>query len=209
MPPAQTANIQEVSIFGTDGAGKAFFETARARFSGAEVTLEGLSCRLKPNDVVGLRAAGQKTRFRVVWVGGDGTPQEGQAGLRSLEAEKSAGMLIERPVREPKSSLAGSERRRHTRIPCRGRVEFRRQGSDDMDIGRLQLLSEGGCYVATLHTPPPFSPLNLLVNAEGLELQTSGEVRDSHEGYGMGIAFGEMNEACRSRLSEWISRHSG
>ena len=207
MCPVQPA-IREVCVFGTDRDGKPFFETVHVLVNGAELTLEGLGCALKPNDIVGLRDAGQKSRFRVVWVGGKGTPHEGKAGLVALAIKKSEGPIPEKSARPPRTSPAGSERRRYPRIRCRGRVEFSREGSTDMDVGRLQVLGEGGCYVATLHTPPCLSSLHLVVQAEGLELRASGIVRDSHEGYGMGIAFGEMNPTHRARVSEWIFRHS-
>ncbi len=74
--------------------------------------------------------------------------------------------------------------------------------------GKLQVLSEGGCYIETLSTAPRFSHLDLTVNAEGLELRAAGVVRDSQAGCGMGIAFREMEPAYLNRLQEGVFQHS-
>ncbi len=214
MTSARPAAGREISVFGTDTAGKVFFQTARAvSINGFEVTVEGVQHKLEVNDIVGVRHAGQKGRFQVVWVGRDGTPQQGQVGLRALELHKdiwatSAPSPSRMPAPLSKPSLAGRERRRYPRISCRGSVTFRREGGAGQETGALQVLGEGGCYVETATAAPCFSHLDLFVNAEGLELRALGEVRDSRAGLGMGIAFGEMNPAYLSRLQEWVFQHS-
>ncbi len=211
MSSAQPTADREVSVFGTDVAGKPFSQTARAAvISGTEVTVEGVRSILKVNDIVGVRHAGQKARFRVMWVGAEGTPQQGQAGLRAVELEKD----IFGPGAPGKSaplaplSFTGHERRRYPRIPCYGTARFRCEGTHIPSGGKLQVLSEGGCYIETLSTAPRFSHLDLTVNAEGLELRAVGVVRDSLAGCGMGIAFYEMAPAYLNRLQEWVFQHS-
>lgn len=210
MPSTQEAKGREISIFGTDASGKPFFQTARiVGIDGFEIAVEGVGCTLDINNIVGLRHAGQKARFQVVWVGQQGTPQKGQVGLRALEPGKNIlGTLGETsPVPAPSRSFAGPDRRRHPRIPCHGSVKFRRELGGDLDAGTLQCLSETGCYVETAATAPCSSSLDLIVNAEGLELRSVGLVRASDPG-GMGIAFGAMNPAYRARLQEWVFQHS-
>ena len=207
-----TSAGREVMVFGTDTAGKAFFQTARAvSISGFEVTLEGLNCDLSVNNVVGLRHRGQKARFQVVWVGREGTPQQGQIGLRSVEFEKDIWTTEPQPrraiaVNHP--AIAGSERRRYPRVWCQGRVEFRRNGSETPILGRLQVLGEGGCYIQTLTTAPDLAELELRVSAGDLDLRVPAVVRDSQAGFGMGVEFGQIHPAHLARLQEWISRHS-
>jgi PilZ domain len=202
---------REVSVFGTDTVGKPFFQTARAvSVSGFEVTLEGLDRVLDVNNVVGVRHAGQKARFQVVWVGKAGTPEQGQIGLRALELERDIWKQeARRPAAAPAShpAVAGRERRRYPRIWCQGRVEFRQKGAQDPILGRLQVLGEGGCYIQTLTAAPELSELDLRVNAEDLELRASAVVRDSRAGFGMGVEFGPIHPAHLARLQEWVSRH--
>jgi hypothetical protein len=215
MAPPKVPAGREGSIFGTDVAGKAFFQAARAvSISGFEVTLEGVTCSLDVNNVVGVRHAGQKARFQVVWVGLQGTPQQGQVGLRALELDKD--IWTQQPARHPSllpnaahPAVGGRERRRFPRIWCQGQVEFRRSRSETPTLGRLQVLGEGGCYIQTLTAAPALSELDLLVRADGLELRTSGVVRDSKAGFGMGIAFGAIHPAHLARLQQWVSQHSG
>ncbi len=76
------------------------------------------------------------------------------------------------------------------------------------NAGKLQVLSEAGCYIETGSTAPCFSHLDLILDAEGLELHVAGVVRDTEAGCGMGVAFREMNPACLDRLQQWVSRHS-
>jgi hypothetical protein len=49
--------------------------------------IDGIALDLKPGDVVHLVSAGVEARFRVIWVGEVGTPQEGQIGLQNLKAD--------------------------------------------------------------------------------------------------------------------------
>ncbi len=210
MSSAQPRLSREVSIFGTDRDGKPFSQSARAfGMSGFEVTLEGLRITLKVNDIVGIRHAGQKARFRVLWVGAAGTPRQGQVGLQAVDVDKDIWNIGSDKSAVPrKPSFAGRERRRYPRVPCQGIVKFRCEGSTIPNSGKLQVLSEGGCYIETLSTAPRFSHLDLTVDAEGLELRAAGVVRDSQAGSGMGIAFREMDPAFLNRLQEWVFQHS-
>jgi CheY-like chemotaxis protein len=47
----------------------------------------GVACHLKAGEVVHLVSDGVDARFRVIWVGELGTPQEGQIGLQSLQTD--------------------------------------------------------------------------------------------------------------------------
>jgi CheY-like chemotaxis protein len=50
--------------------------------------LGGIALDLKAGDVVHLVSAGVEARFRVIWVGEVGTPQEGQIGLENLKTDR-------------------------------------------------------------------------------------------------------------------------
>ena len=49
--------------------------------------IDGIALDLKAGDVVHLVSAGVEARFRVIWVGEVGTPQEGQIGLENLKTD--------------------------------------------------------------------------------------------------------------------------
>ncbi len=213
MASAKGSAGRDVSVFGTDTAGKAFFLTARAvNVNGFEITVEGLNASLEVDNVVGVRHAGQKARFQVVWVGRQGTPEQGQVGLRALELGKdifaAAAVLPHSPALLPHPAVAGRERRRYPRVCCQGRVEFRRKGGEGPTQGKLQVLGEGGCYIQTLSAAPYLSELDLLVNAEGLELRTPAVVRDSQAGFGMGVEFSQIHPAQLAELQHWVAQHA-
>ena len=50
--------------------------------------IDGIAFDLKAGDVVHLVSAGVEARFRVIWVGEMGTPQEGQIGLENLKTDR-------------------------------------------------------------------------------------------------------------------------
>ncbi len=208
MPSANLFSPQEVSIFGTDASGKPFFHAARViSIDGFEVTLDGVQRPLEINDIVGLLHQGQRARFQVVGVGYKESPQKGQVTLRALELQKNLFGVSGSAAPGQDSTLpVGRERRQHARISCHGTVVFRREDTDLSDAGALRLLSEGGCYIKTAATAPPLSRLDLAMSVEGLELRTQGQVQASQPGFGMGIAFGEMNPASRARLHHWTTQ---
>ncbi len=82
--------LLSVRIWGMDAAGKAFIEDVKTLDITAHgARLQGLHCRQKPGDVIGLQHAGEKARFKVVWVGPPGTPLDGQIGVFCLEPQKN------------------------------------------------------------------------------------------------------------------------
>jgi PilZ domain len=77
-----------LTIWGVDMRGERFTQDARARdisLSGA--LLSGLESELKSGDVVGIRYAGRKARFRVVWIRYDGTGDKMEAALHRFETD--------------------------------------------------------------------------------------------------------------------------
>ncbi len=199
---------QPVSVFGSDASGKPFFQAVRVvSIDGFEVTVAGVQRTLEVNDVVGVRHGEAKARFQVAWVGRAGTPQQGQVGLRALELQKDIfGQAVQGPV-PGQTRTDDRERRRQPRIACHGTVQFHRQGASETESGALRLLSEGGCYIETKTPVPPPSRLDLTMMVDGLELRAAGEVRAADQGFGMGVAFDEMNPAHRTRLRRWTVQH--
>ncbi len=82
--------LLSVRIWGMDAAGKAFIEDVKTfDITAHGARLQGLHCRQKPGDVIGVQHAGEKARFKVVWVGTPQTPLEGQIGVFCLEPQKN------------------------------------------------------------------------------------------------------------------------
>jgi CheY-like chemotaxis protein len=82
-----------------------------------------------------------------------------------------------------------SNRRGQTRYACRIGAEVYQQGSRVRNYCHLSDLSPGGCY---LEMPLAFStgtPVEIIVRTHEIKMRLSGQVRASHPGYGMGVAF--------------------
>jgi PilZ domain len=212
---------REVSLFGTDAAGKPFSDAAHAvSINGSEITLEGVKCALRVNLLVGIGYAGQEGLFRVAWVGDEGSPQHGRVGLRELQPEKkvlrsmTTTLALDRMagnttlvLEEERRPEPAPDRRRFPRIQCDGDVLFRRDGADTFDSGELKYLSEDGCYVQTHNTAPSLSEVVLSVKVEDLEVEAIGQVHGLQPGFGMGLNFLVMTPDQRGRLQQWVSRH--
>lgn len=212
---------REVSIFGTDAAGKPFSEATHAvSINGSEITVEGIKCPLRANLLVGIGYAGQEGLFRVAWVGGEGTPQQGRVGLRELQPEKkvlrsmTTTLALDRMagnttlvLEEARSPAAAPDRRRYPRIHCEGDALFRLQGAETFDSGEVRLLSEDGCYIATPATAPPLSRVGVSLKLVDLEVEAIGEVHGLQPGFGMGLNFLAMSADQRALLQQWVSRH--
>lgn len=85
---ARTPADLELVVWGVDTAGERFVHKARAQnISVNGALLTGLNVALKPGDVIGVLYAGQKARFRVVWVRYDGRESPMQAAVHRIEPD--------------------------------------------------------------------------------------------------------------------------
>jgi hypothetical protein len=75
-----------VRLWGLDSDGKVFSQNAKTldiATNGAR--LFGVTAALERGFIVGLQCGNMRARFMVVWVGEQGSPREGQIGLRAAE----------------------------------------------------------------------------------------------------------------------------
>ena len=63
-------------------------QVGRWTSAGHGARLKGLPCWSGPGETIGVRQGTEKARFKVVWIGKPGTPQEGQVGLFCIETGK-------------------------------------------------------------------------------------------------------------------------
>jgi hypothetical protein len=79
---------QEISVrvFGLDSSGNTINKPAwTVDISRSGVRLKGLTFRVHPGEVLGLRHGTEKARYKVVWLGDPASPLQGQMGLQCLE----------------------------------------------------------------------------------------------------------------------------
>jgi CheY-like chemotaxis protein len=103
--------------------------------------------------------------------------------LTDKEAKAGERQAVARLRSEP------ANRRGQTRYPCRIGAEVYQQGSSVRNYCHLSDLSPGGCYLEMPLAFPSGTPVEIIVRTHEIKLRLSGQVKASHPGYGMGIAF--------------------
>ncbi len=85
VDPRYAAKLK-VKVEGKDSSGNNFKQIAFTHdVSQRGVRLVGAPSLIVPSSIVEVHHGWKKARFRVVWVGGRGTSEDGQAGLVSLD----------------------------------------------------------------------------------------------------------------------------
>lgn len=210
----------DVTVWGMDRYGKPFVQHARtlnATRGGAR--LLGIDC-VSAGETVGIQHAGEKSRFRVVWVGRMDSPRAGQVGVQCLE-DKTI-FVQERPVRgiefnlekigsfasaleaarrrHPAKKDALPSRRKYPRYHCTGGVELRRPEDEHAVRGNVSDLCLTGCYVETVSTLAVGTNVLFELCLPDLVIRGRAVVRTSHHAVGMGLAFQHLSPEDQQHL---------
>jgi hypothetical protein len=141
---------------------------------------------------------------------------DGIAYLRALRQSDSHAVHAEAPAFEttpptstverpgPQDNYQGAEKRRSPRFKCEGSAEMREEKCDVRTWATFTDISLHGCYVEAQATYPVGTILHLKLEANGLRVETKGNVRVSYPYLGMGIAFTEMSEENQEQLKELL-----
>lgn len=178
--------------------------------------ISGVDALSQIGEIVGLSNGTHKSRYKVVWIGTPGTPEQGQVGLRCLESEKPlwgeeivASPAPEAPAAAPepvKLAPRQEQRRKDVRYSVDGGANVRTEGSQSDHWTRLHDLSLNGCYMWTTAPLPAGTPLNLSIYVGDLQIHTAGVVSTVDRAVGMGVKFTVMTKANRDRLNELVSK---
>ena len=99
----------------------------------------------------------------------------------------------------------GANKRRTARYKCEGSVEIREEGCDVRTWATFTDISLYGCYVEAQATYPVGTILNMKLDANGMRVETRGNVRVNYPYLGMGIAFVAMTDDNETRLREMLA----
>ena len=219
----------DVTVWGMDRFGKPFVQHARtlnATKSGAR--LLGIDC-VREGETVGIQHGEQKSRFRVVWVGGLNTPRAGQVGVHCLEDKpiftvarvtrgtefdlgKIAGYAtaLETARRtRPEKKDAAPSRRKYQRYHCTGGMELRRPEGGHAIWANLSDLCLTGCYVETVSTFPAGSQLLFQLSFQDLTVRGRAVVKTSHHAVGMGLSFQHLAPEDQQHLEYLLGSLAG
>jgi len=219
----------DVTVWGMDRYGKPFVQHARtlnATRGGAR--LLGIDC-VSAGETVGIQHAGEKSRFRVVWVGGMNSPRVGQVGVQCLEdkaifaparpahgiefnLEKigSLASALEAARRmHPAKKDALPSRRKYPRYHCMGRIEICRPEGEHPVRGHVSNLCLTGCYVETVSTLAVGTNVVFQLGLQDLTVHGRAVVRTSHHAVGMGLAFQHLSSEDQQHLEFLIGSLAG
>ena len=219
----------EVRVWGMDSTGKPFSQVARTvEISGNGARLEGVTCLQQAGEVIGVQHGNQKARFRILWIGENGTAEQGQIGIGCLESGKciwwqalqdagddvGQGPEILSPdaastIGPPPAATGGApqaERRRYPRYQCSGKVLLTKEGTEISTSAKLTDIGLGGCYAETFTPLALHTPVDFVIQADELEIRGRGMVRTAHPSVGNGIGFTQMTAEYWQRLNQLIAR---
>jgi PilZ domain len=115
-----------------------------------------------------------------------------------LERNARSASAPGRPGSQPQFN--GVEKRRSSRFHCEGSVEMREEGCDVRTWATFTDISLHGCYVEAQATYPAGTILHMKMEANGIQIETKGNVRVAYPYMGMGIAFSETTEENLKRI---------
>jgi hypothetical protein len=238
MTPLYTMNPQRteprlpkdapIRVFGMDSQGRPVnlpAQTVDVSQHGARVA--GVRSWTHPGEIIGVRYGTEKARYRIVWVGSEGTQFTGQIGLQCVETGKyiwdapaTASASVPKPTPAVPSRKLGPQfsisaptpvsfddpHRREARFSISGGANIREAGKNIPQWARLQDLSAGGCYVETTAPLAPFSRVEITLHVGETKIEAQGTVTVKHPLVGMGIQFTELSPMNRERLHQVISQ---
>jgi PilZ domain len=222
----------QVRVFGLDSTGKAINQAGMTvDISQHGARLKGVSCWEAPGETVGVRCGTEKARFKVVWVGKPGTPQQGEAGLLCLETGKFIwGIALPAEEARTLAATAGAipsvaprpavltpvcstqpNRRKDARFCASGGAKVQEMGSAAGQWTMLRDISLGGCYVETTSPLRPGVPVHAQVQIGSMQIAVRGEITVADRMVGMGMRFTELTPLNRQRLESVLGqlRQSG
>lgn len=224
-----------VTISGLDSHGNHYAQSATAVEIGVNgMRLSGVRCFRAPGELVQVEYQGRHARYRVAWIGAQGTPDDGLVGLQGLEGAR---FLFSDHLQATACSLAGAEpdtytaatapppafgpdpaaieyrdhtwrdeeRRLHRRHNCAGTAKLWENGSEHSIAGRVNEISRGGCYVEMMAPMRTGTAVRMELSLCGRMLRLEGIVRASQPTIGMGVEFTRMAPADAERLCHIVA----
>ncbi|MFI5112040.1 MAG: PilZ domain-containing protein [Terriglobales bacterium] len=228
-----------VTISGLDSNGNRYTQSATTAEIGVNgMRLRGVRCLHAPGEPVQVEYQGRHARYRIAWIGAQGTCGEGLVGLQGLEGAR---FLFSDHLPTTTYSLAGAEpdtytaetapppaacpdhaaierreqdrreeeRRRHPRHNCAGVAKLWENGNEHSTAGRINEISRGGCYVEIMSPMRTGTAIRLELSVCGRMLRLEGIVRTSQPTIGMGVEFTRMAPADAERLCHIVSELAG
>jgi hypothetical protein len=205
--PEGRVDVQiHVRVWGMDAEGRPFFQNATAsNMSSDGAQLSGIAHPLKSGDVIGIQHGDKKARFKVVWVVDGGHARKIEAGVQLLPSQRSPWQDLAAWERQEVSD--GKNKRRFTRHKILFPIEISFEDSRRSHMNTSATDIGGrGCYVETLLPLPLGTKVNIVFWMDSEKVNTTGLVRASDPGVGMGIEFTALDDTVQERLQAHLDK---
>jgi len=183
--------------------------------------LGGLGTQLEPGELIEVQRGAVKAKFQVHWMGTPASALAGQAGVRSVDPNKSI-WGIQLPPDEPDITIDTLEVRtgasatrafqpqakpeEHARYECSGGATLRAPGSNYPVRVQLKAIHVNGMYVETITTLPLSTVVAIEAKIEGIQIETAGMVTSSTPRVGMDIAFHKITAENQRKVLQALQR---
>lgn len=205
-PETRVATAILIRVWGMDADGRPFFQNANAtNLSSEGASLSGINHPLKAGDVIGVQHGEKKARCKVVWVIDSGVARQIEAGVEILSGQQSPWQ--EKAKTEKTAATSTRNKRRYVRHKVLFPLEI---GFEDSRRTHMQTnatdIGGRGCYVETLLPLPIGTKVKITFWMDSEKIQTSGVVRASDGGVGMGIEFTQLDNHVQERLQQHLEK---
>ena len=196
-----------VRVWGMDANGKAFFQNVHiSNLSAYGGELMAIEHPLKAHDIVGVQLGEKKARFRVVKVADAPLPQRINVEVEALQGQEVPWKDIIPSASVPKEPT-GRDKRKYVRHKIQFPIELKDERGGAVHIQTSATdISGRGCYVEMLVPFPLGTAVSVTFWIESEKVNTSGIVRASDPGVGMGIEFTGLAEAVQERMQRHVEK---
>jgi len=205
-PETRVATVILVRVWGMDADGRPFFQNANAtNISSEGAMLSGISHPLKAGDVIGVQHGEKKARFKVVWVIDGGVARKIEVGVQTLPNQQIPWPELAKADKAPVAPA--KNKRKYVRHKVLFPLEI---GFEDARRTHMQTnatdIGGRGCYVETLLPLQLGTKVKISFWMDSERIQTSGVVRASDGGVGMGIEFTQLDNQVQERLQKYLDK---
>jgi len=197
-----------VREWGIDSDGRPFFQNTNASVqSGEGALVSGISHPLKSGDVIGIQFDFKKARFNVVSVVDAGVPRKINATVQLLPGQRSPWQELVGTQDQPQYIPTASNKRRFVRHKILFPIEI---SFEDARRSHMQTsatdIGGRGCYVETLLPLQLGTKVIITFWLDSEKIRTTGMVKASDPGVGMGIEFTALDNIVQERLQAHLEK---
>jgi hypothetical protein len=197
-----------VRVWGIDADGRPFFQNTNAsNLSGEGALVSGISHPLKPGDVIGLQFDFKKARFTVTSVTDAGLPRKINVTVQLLPGQRSPWEELVATEEKPQFIATASNKRRFVRHKILFPIEI---SFEDARRSHMQTsatdIGGRGCYVETLLPLQLGTKVIITFWLNEEKIRTTGMVKASDPGVGMGIEFTALDNPVQERLQAHLEK---